>query len=253
MGEPTTNSQILPEPKFWAVIPAAGVGARMGGNRPKQYLPLAGKTVIEHSLERLLNHPLISGAIVAISHADEYWPELASQIKQQQNKPLQTAPGGLERCDSVLNALQALLVRADKNDWVLVHDAARPCVREGDINRLIEYCKDHPVGGILAVPVKDTIKQSAGSGETNNIATTIDRSLLWHAQTPQMFRLGMLHDVLTQALAANVVMTDDASALEWSGRTPLLVEGHGDNIKITNPEDLPLAEFYFSQTGSTSN
>jgi len=229
----------------------------MASDRPKQYLPLAGKTVVEHSLDRLLNHPLIHGAIVAISESDEYWAELDYQHKepnkQQHQKPLQIALGGRERCDSVLNALRLLLKTTDKNDWVLVHDAARPCVREDDISQLIECCKDHPVGGILAVPVKDTIKQSTVTGGANNIATTIDRSLLWHAQTPQMFRLGNLHDVLTQALAAGVTITDEASALEWRGDTPLLVEGHGDNIKITNPEDLSLAEFYFSQTGSTSN
>lgn len=247
MTKPTTSSH--PSVKYWAVVPAAGIGARMAADRPKQYLPLAGKTVIEHSLDRLLSHPLIAGAVVVISSGDEYWPDLNYSHK----KTVQLAPGGKERCDSVLNALQVLQQTASENDWVLVHDAARPCVRTEDIDALIQQCKEHTVGGILAVPVKDTIKQSVGSGSSNNISTTVDRSLLWHAQTPQMFCLDMLRDALSQALADGASITDEASALEWAGHAPLLVEGHGDNIKITCPEDLPLAEFYFSQLGSTSS
>ncbi len=219
----------------------------MAAGHPKQYLSLAGKTVIEQSLDSLLKHPAISGAVVAISKDDEYWAELG----YQHSKPLWTAPGGDERCDSVLNALQCLLQTADRNDWVLVHDAARPCVRQEDITQLIECCKQHPVGGILAIPVKDTIKQAEATGDahatTTTITATIDRSTLWQAQTPQMFRLGELHDALTQALAAGMAVTDEASALEWAGKSPVLVEGHGDNIKITCPEDLPLAQFFLSQ------
>ncbi len=221
----------------------------MASDRPKQYLPLAGRTVIEHSLNAVLNHPAIKGVVLAIATDDEYWTELGYQHK----KPVLLAPGGAERCHSVLNALDVLQTTASETDWVLVHDAARPCLRQADISLLMECCKHHPVGGILAVPVKDTIKQSADSGETNTISATVDRSLLWHAQTPQMFRLGVLRDALTQALAAGVTITDEASALEWCGQMPLLVEGHGDNIKITRPEDLPLAEFYFSRSWPTSN
>jgi 2-C-methyl-D-erythritol 4-phosphate cytidylyltransferase len=244
MVSPTKNSNPAAGEKFWAVVPAAGVGARMASDRPKQYLPLAGKTVIEHSLDRLLNHSLISGAVVAISEADEYWSELGSRYTQQSAKPLHIAPGGAERCDSVLNALRVLAAFADENDWVLVHDAARPCLRPADIDTLIQQCQSHPVGGILAVPVKDTIKQADANGA---IKTTVDRDSLWHAQTPQMFRLGSLRDALERALAEGAVITDEASALEHVGRQPLLVEGHADNLKITRPEDLPLAEFYFSR------
>ncbi|HEC20103.1 MAG TPA: 2-C-methyl-D-erythritol 4-phosphate cytidylyltransferase [Gammaproteobacteria bacterium] len=238
-------------PKYWAVIPAAGVGTRMAADRPKQYLPLAGRTVLEHSLDRLLNHPLISGAVVAISGDDEYW----AGLEYRHAKPLRVAPGGAERCDSVRNALRVLLETAQADDWVLVHDAARPCVRETDISQLIARCTQHPVGGILAVAARDTLKQAAESREdtaisstiaTTTIATTIDRSHLWHAQTPQMFRLGVLHDVLSRARAAGVSLTDEASALEWAGQAPLLVEGHEDNIKITRPGDLALAEFFLS-------
>ncbi len=219
----------------------------MASDRPKQYLPLAGRTVIEHSLNAVLNHPAIKGVVLAIAADDEYWAEL----DYQHQKPVLLAPGGAERCHSVLNALNVLQTMASETDWVLVHDAARPCLRQDDISQLIECCKHHPVGGILAVPVKDTIKQSTDSDEINSISATVDRSLLWHAQTPQMFRLGLLHDALTQAMAAGITMTDEASALEWCGQMPILVEGHGDNIKTTRPEDLPLAEFYFSQSQPT--
>ncbi len=220
----------------------------MASDRPKQYLPLAGRTVIEHSLNAVLNHPAIKGVVLAISADDEYWAELDYQHK----KPVLLAPGGVERCHSVLNALDVLQTTAHETDWVLVHDAARPCLRQSDISQLVECCQHHSVGGILATPVTDTIKQSTNSGETNTVSATIDRALLWRAQTPQMFRLGMLRDALKQALAASVTITDEASALEWNKQMPILVEGHGDNIKITRPEDLPLAEFYFSQLRSTS-
>lgn len=244
MVSPTENSGPASSVKYWAVVPAAGIGARMASDRPKQYLSLAGKTVIEHSLDRLLNHSLISGAVVAISEADEYWPELGSRYAQQSVKPLHIAPGGAERCDSVLNALRVLEAFANENDWVLVHDAARPCLRASDIDALIQRSETHSVGGILAVPVKDTIKQADANGMIN---TTIDRESLWHAQTPQMFRLGVLRHALEQALTEGVKVTDEASALEHVGQHPLLVEGHADNLKITRPEDLPLAEFYFSR------
>lgn len=231
---------VTASPKFWAVIPAAGVGSRMQSDRPKQYLPLAGRTVIEHSLERLLSHPRIAGGVVAISADDAYWPALG----YQHDKPLWVAPGGVERCDSVLSALRTLVAQAADDDWVLVHDAARPCVRQQDIDALIQCCETHPVGGILAVPVKDTIKNVT---ESETIVDTVDRVSLWHAQTPQMFRLGALRDALQQALAEKAVITDEASAMEWIGQAPRVVEGHADNIKITRPEDLSLAEFYLAQ------
>ncbi len=249
LSSPAKNKISSLTPSFWAVIPAAGIGARMASDRPKQYLPLAERTVIEHSLNAMLNHPVIKGGVLAIAADDEYWAEL----DYQHTKPVLLAPGGVERCHSVLNALDVLQAMASESDWVLVHDAARPCLRQDDISQLMECCKYHPVGGILAVPVKDTIKQSAGSSQTATIAVTVDRSLLWHAQTPQMFRLGVLRDALRQALAAGVTITDEASALEWCDQMPLLIEGHGDNIKITRPEDLPLAEFYFSRLRPTSN
>jgi 2-C-methyl-D-erythritol 4-phosphate cytidylyltransferase len=214
----------------------------MQADRPKQYLPLAGKTVIEHSLDRLLSHPRITGGVIAISASDAYWPTL----HYRHDKPLLLAEGGEERCDSVLNALTRLREQARDHDWVLVHDAARPCLRHGDIDQLIEHCTDHAVGGILAVPVRDTIKRALpmSGDETPQIEATVDRSRLWHAQTPQMFRLKDLFDALSEALAKGAVITDEASALEWVEKLPLLVEGHADNIKITHPEDLALAEYF---------
>ncbi|HEX22235.1 MAG TPA: 2-C-methyl-D-erythritol 4-phosphate cytidylyltransferase [Chromatiales bacterium] len=225
------------QPRCWAVIPAAGVGVRMQADRPKQYLPLLGKTVIEYTLQRLLAHSCIGGAVVAISSDDCWWPE----IKIETDKPLWVAEGGDERCHSVLNALQTLSARAADQDWVLVHDAARPCLRSEDIDELIHRCAAHPVGGLLAVPVKDTLKRADA---VQNVLETVDRNRLWHAQTPQMFRLGPLRDALQQALAANALVTDEASAMERAGQAPLLVEGHADNIKITHPEDLAMADLY---------
>lgn len=229
-------------PRCWAVVPAAGVGSRMQADRPKQYLPLQGKTVIEVTLQGLLTHPKIAGVVVAISSDDGWWPELGIEA----DKPLWVAEGGRERCHSVLNALQRLLaqtVAADVRDWVLVHDAARPCLRTSDVDALIQACLSHPVGGLLAVPVKDTLKRADC---TQSVCETVDRNQLWQAQTPQMFRLGVLRDALQQALAANALVTDEASAMERAGHAPLLVEGHADNLKITHPEDLALAELYLT-------
>ncbi len=235
--------------KYWAIIPAAGVGKRLGADRPKQYLLISKQTVLEHSLNRLLNCPEMEGAVVAISSGDEYWKDL----NYHHDKTVLVATGGKERCDSVLSALQKLSQTADDDDWVLVHDAARPCVRQEDIHKLIQSCKDHPVGGILAVPVKDTIKKSNDSVEAGlpDIRETVDRSRLWQAQTPQMFRLGALRDALSKALDAGVEITDEASAIEWAGHQPLLVEGHTDNIKITRQEDVNLALFYFDNVAKT--
>jgi len=229
-----------PTSRFWAVIPAAGSGSRMGAQLPKQYLPLAGRTVIEHSLARLAALQGCAGVVVALAADDAYWPTLNVTL----NVPVQRVTGGTERCHSVLAALTWLLGVADVGEWVLVHDAARPCVRRADLERLLETRADDPVGGLLAVPVRDTLKRADADGR---ILATVDRADLWQAQTPQMFRLGALHGALTRAVAAGDLVTDEAAAMEREGRMPRLIEGHGDNIKITRPEDLLLAEFYLSQ------
>ena len=232
----------MTETACWALIPAAGAGRRMGAAIPKQYLDLAGQPVLEYSLRLFLDHPRIRGVVIALDTADERWEALPSA----HHPAILRVAGGTERCHSVLNALKALGGRADADDWVLVHDAARPCLRREDLDRLISTLEDHPVGGLLGVPVRDTMKAANARGEVQN---TVPRAGLWHAYTPQMFRLGPLRQALSQAIAAGQLVTDDASALEIAGLQPLLVEGHADNIKITRPEDLALAHFYLLRQG----
>lgn len=224
----------------WVVVPAAGVGRRMGAQVPKQYLDLNGRPVIDHAIERVLLHPAIDGVYVAVSADDGWWQD----TEFADHPDLVRVPGGAERCHSVLNALDALATRGDPNDWVLVHDAARPCVRRRDIDRLVRAAEGHPVGAVLGVPVRDTMKRTDADA---CIVATIDRSNLWHAFTPQMFRLQLLRDSLRAAIAAGVLVTDEASALEWAGHVPIMVEGRPDNIKITHPDDLALAGFYLER------
>ncbi len=222
-----------------AVVPAAGAGKRMGSEVPKQYLQIHGKAVIDWTLETLLSHTAIDTIMVALSPQDERWADTQSAG----DSGIQTVVGGRERCHSVLNALDALLKENDQSDWVLVHDAARPCVRHEDISRLIR--KAGPCGGgVLGVPVHDTMKRTDAQGR---ILETVERNRLWHAFTPQMFPLGKLRDSLQAALAAGVTVTDEASAMEWAGSPPLMVEGDATNIKITRPADLSLAAFYLSR------
>ncbi|PIE41383.1 MAG: 2-C-methyl-D-erythritol 4-phosphate cytidylyltransferase [Gammaproteobacteria bacterium] len=233
--------------KYWCIVPAAGVGSRMGAAHPKQYLSLLDKTICEHTLLRLLSVPRIEKIIVCVSGADTWWPGLSLNGDPR----ILSVEGGGERCDSVLNGLHLLRTMAADSDWVLVHDVARPCVRVADIERLMQITASQQNGGILATPVRDTLKRSGktGSGENKNtVAATVDRSNLWHALTPQLFRVGELTAALQGALQAGVTVTDEASAIEWQGGTPLLVEGHPDNIKITHPNDLPLALLFLKQT-----
>ncbi len=224
--------------KIWAVVPAAGVGKRMNADRPKQYLELAGKTVIEHTLSRLLQAEVFAAVAVAISEEDPYWSELSIANHEK----IITAAGGKERADSVLSGLHAIRTQATDDDWVLVHDAARPCITHADIHHLIESLINDEVGGILALPCADTLKNVQGK----NILGTVDRSVIWRALTPQMFRYGTLKTALEHAVG-NPVITDEASALELQGLQPKIVEGRPDNIKITRPEDLALAQFFMAQ------
>jgi len=224
--------------KYYAVVPAAGVGKRMQAAKPKQYLPLAGKAVLEQTLIRLLSAEVFSVIAVAVSKEDPYWREL----EISQHTKIITANGGVERSDSVLSALTALENQASDDDWVLVHDAARPCITSSDIKYLINSLKDEVFGGILAVASHDTLKQVNG----NSIEMTLDRSKVWRALTPQMFRYGVLKKALQQT-QGNLAVTDEASAVELTGGLAKIVEGRADNIKITRPEDLALAEFYLEQ------
>ncbi|MEO5573860.1 MAG: 2-C-methyl-D-erythritol 4-phosphate cytidylyltransferase [Gammaproteobacteria bacterium] len=233
--------------KCWAVIPAAGIGMRMGGERPKQYLSLCGKVVIEHSLQRLLTHVGITGVVVALGPEDSYGKNLLS-IVATQNKPLITVNGGAQRCHSVLNALRRLADIADPDDWVLVHDAVRPCLRHDDIDKLIDAVQHHSDGALLGVRVSDTVKRVTSSGE---VIETVDREELWRAQTPQIFQIGRLTQALTQAIDRRLTVTDEAAAMSLVGAVPMMVEGHADNIKITHLPDLALAQFYLQHQESS--
>lgn len=232
--------------KYWVVIPAAGVGKRMQADRPKQYLPLCGKTVIEHTISCFSHHPDIAGIVVSLSATDPYWPGL----DLHSDAPLHRAEGGSERCHSVLNGLDVAAQYADDDDWVLVHDAARPCLTRSDLDKLIGELSEDDVGGILAVPVRDTMKRD---NDIERIEHTVDRQGLWHALTPQMFRLGLLRDALQAALAEGFEVTDEASAIEHTGKRPRLVEGSSSNIKVTRPEDLALAEYYLTVQANISD
>ncbi|MCG7956915.1 MAG: 2-C-methyl-D-erythritol 4-phosphate cytidylyltransferase [Candidatus Thiodiazotropha endolucinida] len=229
--------------RCWAIVPAAGVGRRMGGAVLKQYLDLCGRRIIDHTLERLLNHPRICGVCVALSAEDGYW----DSCEYHNHPSVIRAAGGAERYHSVRNALVTLAESADQDDWVLVHDAARPCLSSVDLDRLIETLQSHPVGGLLGIPVADTLKRVDAA---NQVDATVSRERLWRAFTPQMFRLGLLQRCLEQAIEKGAAVTDEASAVELSGHRPLMVEGDGMNIKITHQHDLLLAEHYLKLLSS---
>ena len=226
------------ESGFWAVVPAAGCGKRMQAETPKQYLRLGDKTVLEHTLNTLLGCERLAGVILVLSATDRHWPEIEDRYK---GRAVETVTGGAERCHSVLNGLQQLAGKSEENDWVLVHDAARPCVRRSDIDILISTLETDAVGGVLGVPVADTMKRV---DDRLRVTATVEREGLWHACTPQMFRAGMLRAALQQAIDKGCTVTDEASAMELAGYQLRMVQGHRDNIKITVPSDLALAAFY---------
>ncbi len=226
--------------RCWAVVPAAGSGRRIGADTPKQYLELNGKAMLQWTLEALLSHPRIEGVVIVLAGDDAYWHTLTLTT----DKPVVTVTGGQEREASVNNGLQALLGQGlTKQDWAMVHDAARPCLRHTDIDRLIDACRQHPDGALLAMPVRDTMKRADNEGRSGQ---TVERDGLWHALTPQMFRIGPLLHALKKAADQGLAVTDEASAMEHTGMYPLLVEGRSDNIKITRSEDLALAAHYLN-------
>ena len=222
--------------RHWAVIPAAGSGIRMGGSIPKQYLSLAGHTVIEHVLGLLEDEPEIAGITVAVAADDPYWQRY---LLKPRKKPVRIAEGGRERAHSVLNALVSLRDELKDDDWVLVHDAARPCLHPRDLSLLIQVLDKDPVGGILAMPVSDTLKRV---NDELHVTGTSERDGLWRAFTPQMFRYKLLMDALDGAIRAGAVPTDEAGAMERQKHEVQVVEGRSDNIKITRPDDAALAE-----------
>lgn len=222
-----------------ALLPAAGVGARMGGELPKQYQLLAGRPVLAHTLEALARHPRISGITVLTAADDPYFEQLDVQL----GIPLERVIGGASRAESVRNGLQHL-ASGSRPEWVLVHDAARPCLDLPSLERLLQQglaCSD---GAILAMPVRDTLKR-AGPGR--RIAATLERSDAWAAQTPQLFPLLALLSALEACLARGEIPTDEAAAMEAAGAQPLLVQGAATNIKLTWPEDLLVAEAWLAR------
>jgi 2-C-methyl-D-erythritol 4-phosphate cytidylyltransferase len=225
---------------LWCVVPAAGKGVRAGGDRPKQYQPLAGRPLLDHTLERLAAHPRIAGLVVVIAADDLHF----SAVDSIGGKPLVVALGGGERSDSVLAGVLALPAVVAQDHFVLVHDAARPCVRADDITRLIDQAGKGE-GGLLGAPLRDTLKRADASCHST---ATEPREGRWRAFTPQMFRRGALAHALALAVADGIVVSDEAMAMERTGVLPLLVEGSEDNIKVTTPADFALAEFLLGRT-----
>ncbi|QOL48006.1 2-C-methyl-D-erythritol 4-phosphate cytidylyltransferase [Massilia litorea] len=229
------NSQA---PRYFALIPAAGVGARMAASGPKQYLKIGGKPMLRHAIDAFLFSELIAHTYVVVSADD---PIIDSIVPSHGVTVLRC--GGATRMESVRNGLAALAPTLRENDWVLVHDAARPGLDEALIEKLITTTGEHPVGGLLALPVVDTVKRSIG-GELGTLST-VAREGLWLAQTPQMFRYKLLREALSAARDPNQI-TDDASAVEALGLSPKLVEGHPRNMKVTLPSDVRIAEMYLA-------
>lgn len=219
---------------IWVVVPAAGSGRRMAAGRPKQYLPLAGARVIDWTLERLASHPAIAGIMLVLAAEDARW-----QGRQRvADKPLLQAVGGAERSDSVLAGLEGLPSSVASDDWVMVHDAARPLLRHADLDALLAALPGSD-GALLGIPIRDTVKRVDGAGR---VVATEPRELLWRACTPQVFRRGELQRALLEARRARSRVTDEAMAVEALGLKPRLVECHEDNLKITMPGDLARAE-----------
>lgn len=224
-----------PVPRVWAIVPAAGIGHRMGSERPKQYLELAGRTLLEHALVRLASHERIHAVLPVIRPDDTHWPGLRERLALLPGL-LPEASGGEERSESVANGLAAL-DECGPEDLVLIHDAVRPCVRAPEIAAVIAAAGEG-TGAILAVPVADTLKRVADGGR---IAATVDRSGLWRAQTPQVFAAGQLREAIAAARRRGDPATDEAKVMEDAGYPVRVVPGRDDNIKVTRPEDLELA------------
>ncbi len=227
--------------RLWAVVPAAGSGRRFGGETPKQYLKLLDRPIMLHSIDRLFVLPL-AGCVVAISSDDRVAPTLNYAYPES----LDFVVGGSERLDSVLAGLHFLQDKAGLDDWILVHDVARPCIAPDSLKQLYDNVASDAVGGILAVPVRDTLKKLS----EDQVVTTVSRDHLWQAQTPQMFRFGLLHDALIAAKNKNLHVTDEAGAMELAGFTVRLVEGRMDNIKVTYPDDLAFADAVLRSQGN---
>lgn len=233
--------------RYWLVMPAAGASRRFGAPQPKQYAPLGERTVIEWALAPFRDDARCAGIVLVLASDDEAWAALDSRARSAASATaaptLSTVTGGAERSLSVRRGLEALRAHAQDADWVLVHDAARPCLERSDLERLLSGAAAHGVGGLLAVPVADTLKRGAGAADgAVEAAETVDRAGLWRALTPQMFRYGRLCAALDAAHREERFPTDEAQALEWQGERPALVKGLATNLKVTTFADLALAE-----------
>jgi 2-C-methyl-D-erythritol 4-phosphate cytidylyltransferase len=229
---------VTDKPRVWAVIPAAGLGSRFAAERPKQYVSIVGKTILEHSLAAILRSPAVCQVVVALHPDDDYF----NSLSYANDTRVRRVDGGSERAESVALALDCL-GQASEQDWVLVHDAARPCVSDADIQNLLDLGCRHAVGAILVAPVVDTIK-SRQSDESSLV--TVDRNHLWRALTPQLFRIGELRAALKFCSDNHLPVTDEASAMEQCGYYPLLVDSNPRNIKITYPDDLLIAAVFLA-------
>ncbi len=234
--------------RYHVVIPAAGSGRRFSAPVPKQYAALAGSTVIELALSCFEADEDCAGIAIALAADDEQW----AAIESRRPRAVVRAPGGEQRAHSVLNALRALSPRVASTDWIMVHDAARPCFSAEDLALLKSELEGETAGGLLATPLADTLKRAQAGENASRVETTLDRERVWRAGTPQVFRHGPLTAALERALGAGLVPTDEAQAMEWAGHKPRLVAGRADNIKVTTPSDLLLASAILSMRPSLS-
>lgn len=225
----------------WAIIPATGIGSRMQADRPKQYLEILGKSILEHTLDNLLSFSAISGAVLVVNANDDYWPRL----QYYSDKTILTCHGGKERHHSVFNGLHHLRQHTASDCIVMIHDAVRPLVSHQDLARLLDITLKTPDGALLGTKLADTIKQVDAQ---NRVETTRDRSGLWRAYTPQAFSLETIHQALSHVIEKGLSVTDDASAMEIMGFQPVMVDSDSRNIKITHPQDLLLAELLLKGT-----
>ncbi|MES2606601.1 MAG: 2-C-methyl-D-erythritol 4-phosphate cytidylyltransferase [Pseudomonadota bacterium] len=232
------NTTSSAAPRYFLVLPAAGSGQRMASERPKQYLEINGRTLLQHTLERLGSMACFERIVLVLSPQDAWWPVIEQQLPSSIRQKLTVATGGSQRADSVANGLQALQGVAQRQDWILVHDVVRPCIHHSDVELLITAVKDEVAGGLLATPVRDTLKRSS---DLQVVEQTVDRRNLWCAATPQMFRYRLLLESLQKVTAAGRTVTDEAEAVEACGHPVKLVQGRTDNLKVTYPQDLQLA------------
>lgn len=228
--------------QLYAVVPAAGIGSRMQADRPKQYLSLLNKTILEHTLNQLFGFTAFNKIILPIAAHDDFF----SKLEISQHPMISTCAGGAERFESVLNGLNKLLeIGANENDWVMVHDVARPCIRLQDLQNLFD--QRHPSGAILGMQVRDTMKRCDKNGM---IIKTVERENLWHALTPQLAPIGLLKSCIERCIQDQHDITDEASALEYCGHQPIMVAGHPSNIKVTRPDDLAMAHVFLQEQQS---